>query len=331
MRPPQTFGKYLLLDRISMGGMAEVFKAKSFGVEGFEKIIAIKRILPSMVEDGDFVAMFIDEAKIAGQLSHANICQIFELGKIGDAHFIAMEYIWGKDLLQISNRFRKLKQPMPIPLCCYVAAKVCEGLDYAHRKRDGQGRPLAIIHRDVSPQNVLVSYEGEVKLIDFGIAKAAVRSSRTQHGILKGKFGYMSPEQVRGLPLDRRSDLFAIGTLLWECLCGERLFAGDSDFATLEQVRNATVTAPSLKNRTVPPELGTAFKASTPRVLFEMPLPGYLAFPAFALECFTTYVFIRAVMVRVFGLQLNRDGTPRTAGADAGGGSAAGHGHTIAL
>jgi serine/threonine protein kinase len=235
--------------------MAEVFKAKSFGVEGFEKIIAIKRILPSMAEDGDFIEMFIDEAKIAGQLSHANICQIFELGKIGDSHFIAMEWIWGKDLLQISNRFRKLKQTMPIPLACYVAAKVCEGLDYAHRKRDAQGRPLQIIHRDVSPQNVLVSYEGEVKLIDFGIAKAAVRSSRTQHGILKGKFGYMSPEQVRGLPLDRRSDLFAIGTLLWECLAGERLFAGDSDFATLEKVRAGQAIPPSRKNPNVPPEL----------------------------------------------------------------------------
>src|SRR5215470_13007089 len=225
--------------------MAEVFQAKSFGVEGFEKIIAIKRILPSMAEDGDFIGMFIDEAKIAGQLSHANICQIFELGRIADAHFIAMEYIWGKDLLQIQNRFRKLKQPMPVPMACYVAAKVCEGLDYAHRKRDAQGKPLHIIHRDVSPQNVLVSYEGEVKIIDFGIAKAAVRSSRTQHGILKGKFSYMSPEQVRGLPIDRRSDLFAIGTLLWECLTGERLFATDSDFATLEKVRAADVTPPS--------------------------------------------------------------------------------------
>src|SRR5262250_812362 len=255
MRRPVPFGKYLLLERISVGGMAEVFQAKSFGVEGFEKIIAIKRILPSMAEDADFIQMFIDEAKIAGQLSHANICQIYELGKIAESHFIAMEYIWGKDLLQMQNRLKKLRQKMPVPMVCTIAAKVCEGLDYAHRKKDANGRPLAIIHRDVSPQNVLVSYEGEVKLIDFGIAKAAIRSSRTQAGILKGKFGYMSPEQVRGLPLDRRSDLFAIGTLLYESLTGERLFASDSDFSTLERVRNAEVEAPSRKNPQVPPEL----------------------------------------------------------------------------
>jgi Protein kinase domain len=140
-------------------------------------------------------------------------------------------------------------------MVCFVASKVCEGLDYAHRKKDGSGRPLAIIHRDISPQNVLVSYEGEVKLIDFGIAKAAIRSSRTQAGILKGKFGYMSPEQVRGLPLDRRSDLFAIGTMLYESLTGDRLFASDSDFSTLERVRNAEVEAPSRKNPKIPPEL----------------------------------------------------------------------------
>ncbi len=140
--------------------MAEVFRAKSFGVEGFEKIIAIKRILPSMAEDAEFVQMFIDEAKIAGQLSHANICQIFELGKLDGTHFIAMEYIWGKDLLQISNRLRKLGQKALTSMACFVAAKVCEALDYAHRRKDPQGKPLQIIHRDVSPQNVLVSYEG---------------------------------------------------------------------------------------------------------------------------------------------------------------------------
>src|SRR5262245_32065072 len=167
--------------------MAEVFKAKSYGVEGFEKVIAIKRILPSMGEDRDFIKMFIDEAKIAGQLSHANICQIFELGRTDGSHFIAMEYIWGKDLLQISNRYKKLGQLMPVDMACFVVSKVCEGLDYAHRKKDAMGRPLQIVHRDCSPQNVLVSYEGEVKIIDFGIAKAASRSSRTQAGVLKGK------------------------------------------------------------------------------------------------------------------------------------------------
>ncbi|HTM21379.1 MAG TPA: serine/threonine-protein kinase, partial [Kofleriaceae bacterium] len=257
MRQPIPFGKYLLLDRVSVGGMAEVFKAKSYGVEGFEKVIAIKRILPSMGEDRDFIKMFIDEAKIAGQLSHANICQIFELGRTDGSHFIAMEYIWGKDLLQISNRFKKLGQVMPVDMACFVVSKVCEGLDYAHRKKDAMGRPLQIVHRDCSPQNVLVSYEGEVKIIDFGIAKAASRSSRTQAGVLKGKFGYMSPEQVRGLPLDRRSDVFALGTILYESLTGERLFMGESDFSTLEKVRNVDIQPPTALNRNIPAEVET--------------------------------------------------------------------------
>jgi serine/threonine protein kinase len=233
--------------------MAEVFKAKSYGVEGFEKIIAIKRILPTMGEDRDFIKMFIDEAKIAGQLAHANICQIFELGRIDGSHFIAMEYIWGKDLLQIQNRLRKIKQQMPVPMACFSIAKVLEGLDYAHRKRDPLGRPLEIVHRDCSPQNVLVSYEGEVKVIDFGIAKATSRNSRTMAGVLKGKFGYMSPEQVRGLPLDRRSDIFALGTMLYECLTGERLFQGETDFSTLEKVRNVDIRNPRDLNPNIPP------------------------------------------------------------------------------
>ncbi|MEZ4368410.1 MAG: serine/threonine-protein kinase [Kofleriaceae bacterium] len=255
MRQPVPFGKYLLLDRISVGGMAEVFKAKSYGVEGFEKVIAIKRILPSIGEDREFIKMFVDEAKIVGQLAHANICQIFELGRIDGSHFIAMEFIWGKDLLQIQNRLRKLGQPLAPAMSAYLIAKACEGLDHAHRKKDAMGRPLEIVHRDCSPQNILVSYEGEVKVIDFGIAKAASRSSRTMAGVLKGKFSYMSPEQVRGLPLDRRSDIFALGTVLYECVTGEKLFQAETDFATLEKVRNVDVASPRSVNPAVPPEL----------------------------------------------------------------------------
>lgn len=255
MRQPTVFGKYLLLERISVGGMAEVFKAKSFGADGFEKIIAIKRILPAMVEDEEFIDMFIDEAKICSHLSHPNIGQVYELGKINDSYFIAMEFVWGKDVLQIQNRFRRIRQKMPIPMVAYLGAKICEALDYAHRITDERHNPLHIVHRDVSPQNVLVSYSGEVKLIDFGIAKARSRSSSTQAGVLKGKFGYMSPEQVRALPLDQRSDIFAIGTILYEMATGDRLFAAESDFATLEKVRNALVYPPSKKDPRIPPAL----------------------------------------------------------------------------
>ena len=249
------FGKYLLLERLAVGGMAEVYMAKSFGVEGFEKLLAIKRILPTMAEDDDFIEMFVDEAQIAGQLSHASIVPIYELGKIGESHYIAMEFVWGKDLLQIMNRFRRLRKRMPPAMVAWVACKMCEALDYAHKKKDRKGNDLNIIHRDISPQNILISYEGEVKLIDFGIAKAASRTTHTQAGVLKGKFGYMSPEQVKGMPVDHRSDIFAVGTCMYEMITSERLFLGESDFSTLDRVRNADVPSPATVVKDLPPEL----------------------------------------------------------------------------
>ena len=255
MRQPIPFGKYYLLERINVGGMAEVFKAKATGVEGFERIVAVKRILPSIAEDEEFITMFIDEAKIAVQLTHANIAQIFDLGKVDDSYFIALEYVHGKDLRAIFNRARARGEQLPVPMACYVIMKLCEGLDYAHNKRDAGGQFLNLVHRDVSPQNILVSYEGEVKIIDFGIAKAAGKAGRTQAGILKGKFGYMSPEQVQGFEIDRRSDVFGVGICLYELLTGERLFVGESDFATLEKVRNVDIMPPSTYNRRIPEEL----------------------------------------------------------------------------
>jgi serine/threonine protein kinase len=252
MRQPIKFGNYLLLERIAVGGMAEVFVAKAFGVEGFERLLAIKKILPTMGEDAEFIHMFVDEARIAVQLSHANIVQVLELGKHDENLYIAMEYISGRDLRQIIERFRKRQQALPIPQACLIVAEVCEALDYAHRKCDAQGRPLGIVHRDVSPQNVLVSFEGEVKLIDFGIAKAETRLQKTQSGILKGKFSYMSPEQVKGQPIDGRSDVFACGVLLWELVCGEKLFTGESDFAILDKVRRGVVPEPRSRNPVCP-------------------------------------------------------------------------------
>ncbi|QQR91557.1 MAG: serine/threonine protein kinase [Myxococcales bacterium] len=251
---PVRFGKYVLLDRISIGGMAEVFKAKLSGAAGFEKIIAVKRILPALLKDKEFIEMFVDEAKIAGQLTQENICPIFELGKVGESYYIAMEHIWGKDLLQIINRFRRMRRYMPPVMAAWIASKLCEALDYAHRKTDTNGNPLNIIHRDISPQNVIVGYEGQVKLIDFGIAKAASRTTRTRAGVLKGKFGYMSPEQVKGHELDPRSDIFTVGTCLWEMTVGARLFLGESDFSTLEKVRRSKVSKPSDRVSNLPEE-----------------------------------------------------------------------------
>jgi serine/threonine protein kinase len=252
MKKPTLFGKYLLLERINVGGMAEVFIAKAFGVEGFERILAIKKILPTMAEDEEFITMFIDEARISVQLNHANIVHIHELGRHDDTYFIAMEYVAGRDVRTILERYRRRKEIMPTAQAVFITSKICEGLDYAHRKKDARGQDLGIIHRDVSPQNILISYEGDAKVIDFGIAKAANRSQKTQAGILKGKFGYMSPEQVRGMPIDRRSDIFAVGVLLYEMLTGEKLFVGESDFSTLEKVRNADVPLPSEFNPNIP-------------------------------------------------------------------------------
>ena len=252
---PCKFGKYILLERVNVGGMAEVFKAKAFGVAGFERVMALKRILPSLVEDEEFIKMFIDEARIAVQLDHPNIVQIYELGKHGDHYYIAMEYLPSRDLRAILDKLRAAGQLMSIAQAAWVTQKTSEGLDYAHRRTDKNGDPLNIIHRDVSPQNVLLTFDGDTKVIDFGIAKAANRASKTQAGVLKGKFGYMSPEQVRGLPIDRRSDIFAVGVLLYEMLTGERLFIGESDFSTLERVRNAEVIPPTTFNKKISPEL----------------------------------------------------------------------------
>jgi serine/threonine protein kinase len=239
----RVFGKYLLLSHLGRGGMAEVFRAKKHGAAGFEKMIAIKRVLPHVAEDETFVEQFIDEAKIAGQLSHANIAQVFDFGRIEGVYFIALEYVHGRNLRAFWKRMKKLGRPFPVQAAAYIVSQVCAGLDYAHRKKDMQARPLEIVHRDVSPQNILVSYEGEIKVIDFGIAKAASASQHTKTGMLKGKFAYMSPEQVRGLPLDRRSDIFSAGIVLWELLCGRSLFKGESEVETLEKVRNAVIPA----------------------------------------------------------------------------------------
>lgn len=253
---PIPFGDYFLLEKLNTGGMAEVFKAKTFGVEGFERIVAVKKILPSISEDKEFISMFIDEAKIAGQLTHANIAQIYDLGNINDDYYIALEYVAGHDLRVIFDRCVRNSRKLDIACVCYIISKICEGLDYAHNKKDSNGEPMNIIHRDISPQNILLSYEGDCKLIDFGIAKATNKSSATQVGILKGKFSYMSPEQVSGKTnIDRRSDIFALGIVLFEMLTLKRLFLGSSDFETLEKIRKVEVSPPTLYNSDIPEDL----------------------------------------------------------------------------
>lgn len=260
MKKPTQFGKYFLFDRVAVGGMAEVFRAKTLGADGSERIVAVKRILPDVAADKELVSMFIDEAKIAVQLNHPNICQVFDWGKVDDSYFIAMEYVSGRDLRSVFQRCKQQPEggvpTMPLAQACLVVMKLCEGLDYAHNKKDSLGNDLNLVHRDVSPQNVMLSYDGEVKLIDFGIAKVnASREAQTEAGVLKGKFAYMSPEQVRGEPLDRRSDIFTAGIVLYELLTGERLFPTDSELSSLEKIRNVEILPPTAYNKRIPEEL----------------------------------------------------------------------------
>jgi hypothetical protein len=251
---PQPFGRYFLTSKVAMGGMAEIFRAKSIGAEGFEKVVAIKRILPHFTEDEGFVTMFKDEAKVAAQLTHANVVQVFDFDEVDELFYIAMEFVEGHDLKRVLDMGVKNGKPLSIAQSVYILIEAAQGLHYAHT-RVVDGQPLNIIHRDVSPHNVMVSFNGEVKIMDFGIAKAASRSTKTRVGTVKGKCAYMSPEQARGKNLDPRSDLFALGVTLWEMLTGKRLFVGESDFETLNNVLKAEVPPPSELNPDVPKDL----------------------------------------------------------------------------
>ncbi len=251
----EIYGNYQLIKRIATGGMAQIYLARQRGPEGFEKLLVVKRILPHLAENDEFVRMFLDEARIAARLNHPNIVQIFNLGAQDDSFFIAMEYIHGEDVRRVWKRAEALGMALPIPLVCRVIMEACAGLDYAHKKTDPQGKPLDIVHRDISPQNILVTFQGGVKVVDFGIAKAADQATVTRSGVLKGKYSYMSPEQASGRRIDCRSDIFALGIVLWELLTGRRLFKRENEIQTLNAVTECKVLPPSKVNPRVPADL----------------------------------------------------------------------------
>ena len=254
--PDSKANDYELLEKIAAGGMAEVWKARLKGEKGFEKIVAIKKILPHLSDNEEFITMFIDEAKVAANLTHPNIAQIYELGKFGDTFFIAMEYVSGKNLRNILNYCKALNVMLPPSIVAFIGVKLCNALDYAHRKKDhSKNQPLNIVHRDISPQNILVSMDGEIKLVDFGIAKATIKAANTVAGSLKGKLLYMSPEQAEGKNIDHRSDIFSLGNLLYECLTGSRLVDGDSELSILKKVREADFIPPRQINPNIPARL----------------------------------------------------------------------------
>ena len=245
------FGRYQLLKKIASGGMGQVLLAKK-GQDDFEKLVVLKRILPHLVEDEEFFTMFRDEAKITMRLDHPNIARINEFGVEAGVHYIEMEYVAGEDVRRIEKRAAAVGKGIPIGVILRIIADAAAGLDFAHKARDARGAPLGLVHRDVSPQNVLIGFDGSVKLIDFGVAKAAGRAQHTATGILKGKFPYMSPEQAEGEELDCRSDVFALGIVLWEQLTGRRLFKGENDLATQRLVRACQVPSPSSVEPSVP-------------------------------------------------------------------------------
>src|SRR5688572_15840739 len=255
---PRSFGKYELLERVGDGGMAEVFRARLPGVAGFEKIVVIKKILPHLAKKKRFVDMFVAEAKLAAEVQHKNVVQVFELGQIPESgeFYMAMEYVQGTDLRHVLGYTTKRNLRMPPWFSVYVVSEILEGLHFAHMLADHSGRPRNIVHRDVTPSNIFVSSKGEIKLGDFGVARDDARQDgKTKTGQLKGKIGYMSPEQVRSLPVDGRTDVFALGIVLWECLAQRRLFKGRSDFEAMSLICTAPREPPSAYSADIPPAL----------------------------------------------------------------------------
>ena len=248
--------QYEVVERIAVGGMAEVYRARAIDDAGQDSVVCIKRILPHLTRDARSLSMFVDEARLAASLDSPNIVQVYDLcmSPAGE-HFIVMEYVDGMDLARVLSTCRRNGSRFPIDVVARIAIEMCKGLHVAHEHKDAKGASLDIIHRDVSPQNVLLSRRGDVKITDFGIAKSSIVMTTTALGVLKGKYGYMSPEQASGQPLDRRSDLFNVGILMYEMLVGERCFAGSSDYSTLELMREAVVVPPSHTRHDIDPDL----------------------------------------------------------------------------
>jgi serine/threonine-protein kinase len=247
--------RYRVVEKLESGGMAEVFRAESEGLQGFRKQVAIKRVLPHLSEKKKFIQMFLDEARLSAQLSHSNCVQVFDIGVGDNAYFIVMEYVDGANLKSVAEALKKRGQEFPVAAAAFIAAEICKGLSYAHEFMDVNGTRLDIVHRDMSPPNVLITKFGEVKIVDFGLAKASSQLEKSEPGIIKGKFSYLSPEAALGQEVDARTDIFAVGIILWELLSGQRLFLGETDFQTVKKVQQAVVPPISSLNKKVPPEL----------------------------------------------------------------------------
>lgn len=318
---PIALGKYELIKKIAHGGMAEIYVAKVTGLPGFEKIVVVKRILPQLATNGEFVQMFLDEARIAATLHHPNIVQMYDIGAVDGNYFISMEYLHGEDVRGLMKALRQKDMGLPLEHALNVIIGLSSGLHYAHEKKGFDGKPLGIVHRDVTPQNVFITYDGVPKIVDFGIAKATNRLNETRYGTLKGKIPYMSPEQCRSEPLDRRSDIYAIGIMLYELTTGYRLYKGASEFEILKKIVEGAVTPPSQVRQGYPKELEEIVmkalaKNKAERYQTAQDLQADLE--AFAREhrLVISSIALAAFMNRVFGEKIEAWREAQAAGAD---------------
>src|SRR6201992_2448292 len=247
--------RYRVVEKLESGGMAEVFRAESEGLQGFRKQVAIKRVLPHLSSKKKFISMFLDEARLSAQLTHSNCVQVFDIGVGDSAFFIVMEFVDGANLKAIIEHIKKIGRDFPVEAAVHISLEICKGLSYAHELTDNNGVPLYIVHRDMSPPNVLVTKHGEVKIVDFGLAKANSQLEKSEPGIIKGKFSYLSPEAAMGQDVDARTAILAVGIILWELLAGQRLFLGETDFQTVKKVQASQVPSISQINKRGAPEL----------------------------------------------------------------------------
>jgi eukaryotic-like serine/threonine-protein kinase len=289
--------KYRVLKRLEAGGMAEVYLGEAVSVQGFKKRVAIKRVLPHLAQNESFIAMFLDEARLSARLNHANIVSVFDISKREDTYFLIMEFVDGVNLKKIMESMTKRGQRMRMVDAIHLCVEACRGLSYAHELADESGRPLGIVHRDISPPNIMVTRRGEVKLADFGLAKASTQLQTTDPGVVKGKFSYLCPEAANGLEVDARADIFALGIVLWEMLAGKRLFWGENDYATVKLIQKANIPRLSPINR----EVEESFEEVLLKALTRDPSHRYQSAREFG-DALSDYLFRNQLMVTAYDL-----------------------------